>query len=105
MQAVHRYQIAFHVPVKGTIAFGKLSEKCGLNTIDLKRLLRLLMTRTVFCEPSADMVAHTAASLLLRNNPQARDFSGIICDERFPSSAQVRSYQVNILSAIMLTNL
>ncbi|PVH97041.1 S-adenosyl-L-methionine-dependent methyltransferase, partial [Periconia macrospinosa] len=88
MQAIHRYRIASHVPNHDMVSFENLSELCKLNVFDLRRILRLVMTRTVFCEPRVGFVAHTAASRLLKDDPQARDFSGIICDERFPSSAQ-----------------
>jgi hypothetical protein len=89
MQAIHRYKIAIYVPSNGAISFERLSAECNLNLSDLKRLLRLIMTRSIFCEPQVGYVAHTTASRLLKNDPQARDFSGIICDERFPASAQV----------------
>jgi hypothetical protein len=55
------------------------------------------MTKSIFCEPQVGMVAHTDTSRLLVDNPQARDFSGIICDERFPSSAQVEFFQPHAL--------
>ncbi|KAF2805109.1 S-adenosyl-L-methionine-dependent methyltransferase [Mytilinidion resinicola] len=89
MQAVHRYQIAAYIDSHETIPFEELSKRSGLNLVDLRRILRLVMTRRVFCEPRPDHVAHTAASWLLVEDSRVRDLSGIICDERFPASARV----------------
>jgi hypothetical protein len=71
------------------IPFEELSFRCGLNLIDLKRVLRLAMTRHVFVEPKAGFVSHTAATRLLREDERIGSFSGIIAEERFPASAKV----------------
>ncbi|KAL4985865.1 S-adenosyl-L-methionine-dependent methyltransferase [Aspergillus falconensis] len=88
MQVVHRYRIAQCFPPSETISFDELSRRCGLNLIDLKRVLRLLMTRHVFSETERDFVAHTAATALLHDDASIRAYSGIICEERFPASAR-----------------
>ncbi|KAJ5100514.1 S-adenosyl-L-methionine-dependent methyltransferase [Penicillium angulare] len=88
MQVIHRYQIAQCFSPSETITFEELSSRCGLNVIDLKRVLRLVMTRHVFAEPKAGFVAHTAATRLLRDDDRIRAFSGIIAEERFPASAK-----------------
>ncbi|KAB8231626.1 S-adenosyl-L-methionine-dependent methyltransferase [Aspergillus alliaceus] len=88
MQVIHRYRIAQCFQPGEIVSFEELSSRCGLNVIDLKRVLRLAMTRHVFSEPKCDFVAHTAATRLLAEDERTRSFSGIICEERFPSSAR-----------------
>ncbi|KAI7978246.1 hypothetical protein EIK77_005873, partial [Talaromyces pinophilus] len=85
---IHRYRIAQCFDPGEIITFDELSSRCGLNIIDLKRVLRLVMTRHVFSEPMAGFVAHTAATRLLYEDDRIRSFSGIICEERFPASAK-----------------
>ncbi|KAJ5728992.1 S-adenosyl-L-methionine-dependent methyltransferase [Penicillium malachiteum] len=70
------------------ISFEELSSRCGLNIIDLKRVLRLVMTRHVFAEPKSGFVAHTATTRLLHEDDRIRAFSGIIADELFPASSK-----------------
>jgi hypothetical protein len=91
MQAIHRFRIASCFHFAETISFEELSDRCGLNVVDLKRLLRLTMTRHIFTEPRPGYVSHTASSRLLAENKHVRDISGIICEERFPASAKVSS--------------
>lgn len=89
MQVIHRYRIAQSFSPGEIITFDELSSRYALNVIDLKRILRLVMTRHVFSEPKAGFVAHTAATRLLYEDDRIRAFSGIICEERFPASAKV----------------
>jgi hypothetical protein len=96
MQAIHRFQIASCFHFTETISFEELSDRCGLNVIDLKRLLRLVMTRHIFTEPRPGYVSHTASSRLLAENKHVRDFSSTICEERFPASAKV-SLPISVL--------
>lgn len=91
MQTIHRFKIYHCFDWNEIISYEELSDRCGLNVIDLKRLLRLAMTRRVFHEPRPGYVGHTASSRLLAENKRVRDFSGIICEERFPASAKVCS--------------
>lgn len=89
LQAIHRFRIYHCFDWNDIISYEELSDRCGLNIVDLKRLLRLAMTRRVFCEPRPGYVGHSASSRLLAENKRVRDFSGIISEERFPASAKV----------------
>lgn len=46
------------------------------------------MTSHIFCEPQPGIVAHTAASRLIAENPLIQDFIGNVCEIRFPASAR-----------------
>ncbi|KAL4779051.1 S-adenosyl-L-methionine-dependent methyltransferase [Aspergillus varians] len=88
MQLIHQYRIAQCFGPEEIIPFDELSRRCGLNVLDLTRVLRLVMTRHIFSEPSCGFVAHTAATRLLLEDDRIRSFSSIICEERFPASAK-----------------
>lgn len=90
LQAVYHYKIASLFPVDATATYAEISGKCGLNEVDLRRLLRHAMTNHVF-EERDGRVAHTAASRLLAENTTTRDIVGIMCEEMFPGATRVRS--------------
>lgn len=86
-----RYKIATSFGVHEQIDYQTLSSRCGLNVKDLRRILRYAMTSEIFCEPREGIVAHTAVSQVLAENPLMRDFIGNVCQIRFPASAQAAS--------------
>ena len=88
LQAVYHYKIASSFPVPSTATFAELSAACGLNEIDLRRLLRHAMKNHVFQEQDGK-VAHTAASRILAENAMMRDIVGIMCEEMFPGASRV----------------
>lgn len=77
-------------PVGEETTLETISQSCGLNVIDTRRILRHAMTNHIFCEPRPGIVAHTAASRLLAENVLIRDFVGIGTEERFITAANVR---------------
>ncbi|QGA21491.1 hypothetical protein EYB26_009202 [Talaromyces marneffei] len=84
--AVHRFKIASHVPLNGTISFSELATKCGLLEHDLKRIIRYtVIHHRVFVEPKKGFVAHTAASRLIAENPIAGHLMGLTFDECWPA--------------------
>jgi hypothetical protein len=89
LQAIYRYRIALSFGVDEQPDFETVSERCNLNVIDLRRILRFSMTNQIFCEPRPNIVAHTAASRLLAENMLVREFVGAVVDEKFPASAHV----------------
>lgn len=89
LHAIYKYNIATSFPINEETTFEKISAACGLNVIDLRRLLRHAMTNQIFAEPQPGIVKHTAASKLLAEDPLLWDFVGINCEERFPAAARV----------------
>jgi hypothetical protein len=67
MKAIVRYKIAACIDVGETKTYPELADACGLAERPLKHLLRHAMTMRVFSEPRKGVVAHTAASQLLRD--------------------------------------
>lgn len=90
LHAISRFKIAQSFPVGQEASFESISNRTGLNIIDLKRVLRHAMTNHIFCEPRADFAAHTAASKVLAENALVGDFVGMTCEEKFKGSACVR---------------
>ncbi|KAI9694159.1 MAG: hypothetical protein M1822_003430 [Bathelium mastoideum] len=88
LQAIYRYNVAGAFGPNEEITFSALSEAVGLNVVDLKRIMRLAMTRRIFQEPRPGVVSHTAASRLLQEDSRAHAFAGIVTEERFQASAK-----------------
>lgn len=82
--------MAHTFPIDSETSFEQISEKCGLNLIDTKRILRHAMTNHIFKEEKPGIVTHTAASKLLAENRLMEDFVGISCEEKFRAQAHVR---------------
>lgn len=76
-------------PIGEESSFEAISEKTGLNVLDLKRLLRMAMTNHIFQEPRKGVVAHTAASRLLAEDQELQDYVGVRTEEIFPASSKV----------------
>ncbi|KAG8526577.1 uncharacterized protein KY384_008778 [Bacidia gigantensis] len=87
LQAVYHYKIASLIPLDGSATYVELSEKSGLNEIDLRRVVRHAMTNHVFQEREG-RVAHTAASRILKEEGTMADIVGIMTEELFPGSAR-----------------
>ncbi|PYI05539.1 O-methyltransferase [Aspergillus sclerotiicarbonarius CBS 121057] len=86
IQYISRYQIATHVPLDGsTITFEELSKATNLTTKDLTRFVRVAISRHVFHEPVKGVIAHTAASKLLLNNPMVEAWLQNIAQEFWPA--------------------
>ena len=74
--------------INETISFDALSIACGLNEVDLRRVVRHAMSNHIF-QDREGRVAHTAASRVLAENGMMRDIIGVMCEEMFPGAARV----------------
>ena len=88
MQAITRFGIAQSFGPDEEISFSQLAQSTSLDEQVLRRLLRHAMTMRVFCEPRKGMVAHTAASRLLRQ-PHMHNWLSVGCDEMWPAAVRV----------------
>ncbi|MCJ1397470.1 hypothetical protein MMC11_000663 [Xylographa trunciseda] len=88
MKAIVRWNIANCFAPGEQISFSDLSQKCGLDEKPLKHLLRQSMTLRIFREPAKDMVAHTAASSIIRDQNVHNWLTGGVQD-LWPSSVQL----------------
>ncbi|KAF2176460.1 putative O-methyltransferase [Zopfia rhizophila CBS 207.26] len=88
LAAIHRFDIATHVPADGQISFTDLARKCGLLEHDVKRIVRFAAVHhRVFREPENGFVVHTASSKLLTENQKIRDLLGLTFAECWPAHA------------------
>ncbi|KAF7879494.1 hypothetical protein EAF04_000690 [Stromatinia cepivora] len=87
LQFIYAYDMANAFPINEEATFEQISEKCGLNLIDTRRVLGYAMTNHIFKEIRPGVVAHTAASKLLASDPLLTDYVGIIVEERFQAAA------------------
>ena len=91
LQCIYRYKIAKYVPLVGETSFEEISLQCGLNVKDLRRFLRVAISRHVFAEPSKGYVRHTAASKLLLGDPLMEAWIMNIAEEFWPALSRVNS--------------
>ena len=89
LQAIYRFNVAKSFPIGEEASFEAISEKCGLNVVDLKRLLRMAMTNHIFDEPRKGVVVHTAGSRLLAEDRELQDYVGMRTEDIFPAAAKV----------------
>jgi hypothetical protein len=68
--AIARFQLTKLVPIDGTATFAELAAASGLGETHMRKLLRYAMTQRIFCEPRPGVVAHTASSRVIAENPR-----------------------------------
>lgn len=72
MRYICHFKIPDFVPDAGEIDYPALAEACGVDLVQLKQNVRFAITNRVFCEPTPNHVAHTAASHLLKEGNAMR---------------------------------
>ena len=93
LHAIYHYRIATILPRNEEMSFEDLSERCGLNVVNLKRILRHAMAHhRMFREPRKGIVAHTAGSRNLAENEPMREWIGLTVAETWQSSSRVRCH-------------
>jgi hypothetical protein len=97
MQAISRFDIASSFPVDEEATFAQISEKCGINEPDVRRILQHAMTNHVFKEPRKGVVTHTAASSLLAvaNYSLVADWVGTSTNELWQAASRTADAMSN----------
>lgn len=72
MRYICHFNIPDSVPENEAIDYQALAVHCGVDRAQLKQYLRYAIANRIFYEPTTQTVAHTAASLLLRDGKQTR---------------------------------
>ncbi|SZF04143.1 unnamed protein product [Blumeria hordei] len=85
-------------PANETRTFSQIAAKVGLSELNVRRLLRHAMTNRIFTEVKPTVVAHTAASKLLAENPMMNEWVGFCVEEMW----QVNSHLSTIPTAAFL---
>ncbi|PQE06932.1 6-hydroxytryprostatin B O-methyltransferase protein [Rutstroemia sp. NJR-2017a WRK4] len=88
IQAITRFNIAKSIPIHEEASYVDLAKECGINELDLRRIIRHAMTLRLFKEPKKDIVAHTAASRMLAEDQQVADYVAVSSNEFWPAAAQ-----------------
>ncbi|TGO45865.1 hypothetical protein BCON_0360g00090 [Botryotinia convoluta] len=74
MQAIGRFNIAKSIPIHEEVSYADIAKRCGVNELDVRRILRHAMTLRLFKEPKRSVVAHTAASRMIAEDQQMADW-------------------------------
>ena len=74
MRYLCHFKVPDFVPDSGDIDYFSLAKKCGVDSAQLKQNVRFAITNHVFYEPTPKTVAHTAASLLMKDGNPMRPF-------------------------------
>ncbi|KAL8825776.1 MAG: hypothetical protein Q9191_004208 [Dirinaria sp. TL-2023a] len=75
------------VPETGEIDYHSLAKQCAVDPAQLKQNLHFAMTNRIFCEPTPQTVAHTAASRLVREGNPMRPFVQWLTEDCAPMIA------------------
>ncbi|CAD6502024.1 BgTH12-02267 [Blumeria graminis f. sp. triticale] len=87
LHAIYHYKIAQSFPANETRTFSQIAAKVGLGELNVRRLLRHAMTNRIFTEVKPTVVAHTAASKLLAENPTMNEWVGFCVEEMWQAAA------------------
>ena len=89
LQAIEKFGIAKSFPVDSEASFAGIAKFCNLSEDDVRRILRQAMTQHIFKEPRKAVMAHTAVSKLLAEDPLAQDHVAFCCREEWAASPHV----------------
>ena len=91
MQAIQHFASATSFPAAmEEVTYAELAATTGLPENHIQRLLRCVITFRIFQEPRKGVVAHTAASKLLADDPLMRAWIGMVSEEVWPAASKVR---------------
>ncbi|MCJ1470776.1 hypothetical protein MMC07_009423 [Pseudocyphellaria aurata] len=88
LRFIHRYGIPQYVPTDGEISFEEIARAGNLDESLVRRFLRHAMMNRIFQKPRLGYVEHTAASRMLRVNPEAMDTVGFMVEDVHPASTK-----------------
>ncbi|KAI3339595.1 putative O-methyltransferase [Ustulina deusta] len=86
---IYHHNIPQYVPLEGAISYTELAVASSIDEVLLRRMLRVAMMNRIFIETSDCRVKHSAASRILREEPDAMDTCGFLLEEMFPSAAKM----------------
>ena len=96
LKFISRFDIAKKVPVDGEANFADLATTSAVDQSTLSRILRLGIAYRVFREPRPGVIAHSAASRVIAEDPDVADFVGANADEMWPAADKVYPSPFNI---------
>ena len=72
------------------VTYAELATATGLLENEVQRILRCAITFHIFREPRKGVIAHTAASKLLADDPLMRHWIGMVSEEIWPAASKAR---------------
>lgn len=89
LQLISRFDIAKRVPVHGETTFAALAASIAVDQGALCTILRHGIAHRIFKEPRPGVIAHSAASRQLADNPQFSGWLACSVDEMWPAAEKV----------------
>ena len=89
LRFIYRHNIPKYVPAEGQISFEEIARAGNLDESLVRRFLQHAMINRIFQETQPGYVQHTAASRLLRDDPEAMDAVGFLVEDINPASTKV----------------
>ncbi|XXH00700.1 hypothetical protein Hte_007050 [Hypoxylon texense] len=87
-QAVTRFGLARNLPVGSETTIAEMAASSGLTESNVRKLVRYAVAQGIFDEPRPGVIAHSAASRLLAEDPGVHDFVATSSDELWQAAAQ-----------------
>ncbi|KAI2622778.1 putative O-methyltransferase [Hypomontagnella submonticulosa] len=89
LKLISRFDLSHKVPLSGEITYEDLAASTGVDCATLRRILRFGIAFRVFREPRPGVVAHSAASRQIAEDPYMADWVGANVDDMWPSAERV----------------
>ncbi|KAF3917610.1 O-demethylpuromycin-O-methyltransferase [Arthrobotrys entomopaga] len=89
IHVIMHFGITHLVPKEGDISFQEIADKTALPLSKIRQVLRYAMNNRIFCEPRYGYVSHTAASVILRDDPFMQAWINYNCEDLAPSASKV----------------
>lgn len=84
-----RFGLAKSFPAEAETTFAEMAAATGvLSEPTVRQLVRHAVTKNIFCEPRAGVVAHTSISRLLAEDSLIHDWAGAATDDLWQAAAQ-----------------
>ncbi|KAI1452634.1 S-adenosyl-L-methionine-dependent methyltransferase [Annulohypoxylon moriforme] len=87
-QAVTRFGLARNLPVGSETTFAEMAASSGLAESNVRKIVRYAVAQRIFEEPRPGIIAHSAASRLLAEDPGVHDFVATCSDELWQAASQ-----------------
>ncbi|KAI1098865.1 putative O-methyltransferase [Jackrogersella minutella] len=89
LKLISHFHLAHKVPLDGEITFDDLAATVGIDSAAICRILRFGIAFRVFREPRPGVVAHSAASRQIADDPNIADWVSANVNEMWPAAEKV----------------
>jgi hypothetical protein len=84
---INQYNIASLFPLDSTITLVQISKAIDVDLTNVSRMIRHAIMNRIFVEISPGVIAHTAASRILAEDKNMKDWIGLTTEDIWPASA------------------